>query len=277
MRERVVNDITMWIEECIRLNRKITIKMVARKSGYSLRHIHNIFKQEVATTIGNYIRLRRITYAALLVKFTKKSIFDIAIDLNYGSQQTFCRAFSETFKCNPLKYRKRSYIDTSELYPPYQGRITHLQFEEEETSIQLRAKEFKFEENIIGECEVSSNLLKLEKIMAVLNCHSFSYIASDYLKLNSYESVVGVKSFVGFREDRRSGADFYIKKRKYATICFQGYWCEYIIFKRNLYVNSSFKRVDGFDVEVFSLLPNNMNSDIKPDIKIFVPILGSCK
>jgi hypothetical protein len=108
--------------------------------------------------------------------------------------------------------------------------------------------------------------------MEVLNNHDFSYIASDYLKLNNYESVVGVKSFVGFKQDKSSGADFYIKKRKYATVGFKGSWREYTNFKRNLYVNSSFKRVDGFDIEVFSLLQDNKNGDIKLDVKVFMPM-----
>ena len=70
----IVLDIVEQIENCIFSNEKIKINMVARKSGYHLRHIHNIFKKEVGVTIDKYIRLRCITRSALLVRFTNRII-----------------------------------------------------------------------------------------------------------------------------------------------------------------------------------------------------------
>ncbi|HFZ1748367.1 TPA: helix-turn-helix domain-containing protein [Klebsiella oxytoca] len=272
MRDEVINDITKWIDECIYFSRKINTNIVAHKSGYSLRHIHNIFKNEVGITVGHYIRLRRITCAALLLKFTNKSIFDIAIDMNYGSQQAFCRTFHNTFKCKPLEYRKRKYINTSELYPPYPGKISHLNFGEEERSINLITQEVKYREAIIGNYNKKSQSNIYAKIINLLDHNYLAYIASDFIKLNNPESTVGIISHIGLQINNNSSRTFKIRKKRYASVNFEGSWSEYLTFKRSLYVKSNFTRMDGYDIEIFSLLPCDLGTASNLRVKILVPI-----
>ncbi|WP_097478677.1 helix-turn-helix domain-containing protein [Escherichia coli] len=107
MLPKIIHDLVEWIESCLRSKTPVKINVIAHKSGYSLRHIHTFFRNEVGFTLGKYIRLRRITQAALLIKFTRKSISDISFVLKFNSQQSFNRSFYNHFKCTPLDYRKK--------------------------------------------------------------------------------------------------------------------------------------------------------------------------
>ncbi|WP_411172190.1 helix-turn-helix domain-containing protein (plasmid) [Klebsiella pneumoniae] len=273
MKNNVIHDVVDWIEESILCCRKINIHMIAKKSGYSPRHIHNLFKQEVSVTIGNYIRMRRVTQAALLIKFTKKHIFDIAIDLNFSSQQAFCRTFLSYFKCNPLNYRKRSFINTSELYPPY-TRVPYLiKYKEEETVFFLDAEEVRYEDGIIGKYDKKAQNMRHEKVILILNHHSSAYIATDFICLDNTKSTVGVVSHIGFNIMNSTESKLKIEKRKYALINFKGAWGEYEKFKRGLYVNSDLVRADGFDIEVFSKTKSSNENIFIFDVKVFIPIV----
>lgn len=97
----------------------INITIISEKSGYSKRHIQSIFKNHFGVSIGKYIKNRRLTYAALMIKFTKKRIIEIAIDLNYSSQQSFHRSFVNKFNCSPFKFREHNEIIVQGLTFPY--------------------------------------------------------------------------------------------------------------------------------------------------------------
>lgn len=57
-------------------------------------------------TIKEYIRLRRLSIAAMEIRDTNNSILDIAIKFGFNSQEAFSRAFYITFSIMPGKYRK---------------------------------------------------------------------------------------------------------------------------------------------------------------------------
>lgn len=273
--KRIVLDIVEWIESCIYSNEKIKINMVARKSGYSLRHIHNIFKKEVGVTIGKYIRLRRITRSALLVRFTNRSIFDISLELNFSSQQSFNRTFTSHFGCPPLQYRSRNYLDTSKLYPPYTPFSTTYKdikfnivsgFE-----INLNIAEYKYDDVVIGERNKKTMETRFKYIMNVLHSHDIAYIASSINLLDSLESKIGVRAYIGFNEKDSTENTLYIHHEKYIKVNFKGIWSEYTNFNYRLHVNSNFVRVDGYDIEEFRLISTNDEGHPIFDVNIYIP------
>lgn len=273
MQSNIVEDLIEWIEYCIYDSKKIKIDMVAHKSGYSLRHVHEVFKREVGITIGKYIRLRRITLAALLVRFTRKSIFDISIDLNFGSQQAFNRTFIKQFKCTPLEYRTRDFFNTAELLPPYSSRYTELEIHEEAgLDLYLQAQEYQYEDYIIGERNQLIRSIKYDNIMEILRSHEYAYVASDLTCLKKIDSSIGVTSFVGFKVESGKENVVHISHDKSATVMFTGTWEEYKKLSRWLYVNSSFSRVDGFDIEIFSLQSPPSQHDPVFNAKICIPV-----
>jgi AraC-like DNA-binding protein len=270
--KRIVLAIVEWIESCIYSNEKIKINMVARKSGYSLRHMHNIFKKEVGVTIGKYIRLRRITRSALLVRFTNRSIFDISLELNFSSQQSFNRTFTSHFGCAPLQYRSRNYLDTSKLYPPYSTAYKDIKYNiVSGFEINLNIAEYKYDDVVIGERNKKTIETRFKYIMNVLHSHDVAYVASSINLLDSLESKIGVRAYIGFNEKGSTENTLYIHHEKYIKVNFKGIWSEYTNFSYRLYVNSNFVRVDGYDIEEFRLISTNDEGQPIFDINIYIP------
>ncbi|SNS95224.1 transcriptional regulator, AraC family [Anaerovirgula multivorans] len=84
----------------------IKVEAVAGVAGYSYFHFHRIFEAVLGETVGNYIRLRRLTSAAHDVIYTDKRILDIALAYRFDSQEAFSRAFKKLYKLTPREYRK---------------------------------------------------------------------------------------------------------------------------------------------------------------------------
>jgi len=74
--------------------------------GYSKFHLTRIFKQETGLAISEYIRVRRLALAAMLLMHTDEPILHIAIELQFQSQEAFTRSFRELYAMPPGKYRK---------------------------------------------------------------------------------------------------------------------------------------------------------------------------
>lgn len=100
----IIQDLIQWIEK--NLDRSLSVDDVAKKSGYSKWHLQRIFKSETDTILGTYIRMRRLTHAAIALRLTNKPILDIAMQYQFDSQQTFTRAFKKQFNQTPANYRK---------------------------------------------------------------------------------------------------------------------------------------------------------------------------
>lgn len=275
MMNLVVNILIEWIESCIRDKIPMKVEAIARKSGYSLRHLHNIFRDEVGVTLGKYIRLRRITQAALLVRFTNKSLLDISLDLCFGSQQALTRTFVKHFSCTPLEFRKRNFLDTSKLFPPFSIKFKSLIFEE----VVLRSKyifanKFNYEDAILGGRIIDINNIKKEKILDVLKNKKKAYVISNWTCLNNLESTIEVKSFIGFEVSSKEESTIQISHENYVSSTFRGTWDEYIEFSQQLYINSNFVRVEGYDIELFSLDENsdNLDEELQFIIITYIPV-----
>ena len=74
--------------------------------GYSKFHLLRIFRKETGKSIGEYIRLRRLAMAALLLLHSEETILTIAFLFHFQSQEAFTRAFKEVYAVPPGKYRK---------------------------------------------------------------------------------------------------------------------------------------------------------------------------
>ncbi|EPU1371193.1 AraC family transcriptional regulator, partial [Escherichia coli] len=58
------------------LDRNWKIDELVINSGYSKRHIQTTFKQVTGMTIGKYIKKRKLSRAAIQIKFTNRPLFD---------------------------------------------------------------------------------------------------------------------------------------------------------------------------------------------------------
>lgn len=103
LQENIIMEIILWIENNIET--KLSLDVVANRSGYSKWHFQRMFKNYTGLALGAYIRARRLSCAAVALRMTHDRIFDIAIKYFFDSQQTFARAFKQQFKMAPSQYR----------------------------------------------------------------------------------------------------------------------------------------------------------------------------
>jgi AraC-like DNA-binding protein/predicted transcriptional regulator YdeE len=89
------------------LSEELSLEAIAEQAGYSPFYCSRAFQREARIRLKDYIRLRRLTLAALDLRDTDKKIIDIAVEYGYGSQEAFSRAFQETFLVTPAAYRNK--------------------------------------------------------------------------------------------------------------------------------------------------------------------------
>lgn len=113
LKAMTINDVLFYIEEnCVT---GVDIDDLTRFSGYSRRHIQGMIKQRINMPVGLYIRKRRITKAASLLRLTIMDIIDISVRLGFDSQQSFTREFKKLTGYTPREYRKSVSWDLSPL------------------------------------------------------------------------------------------------------------------------------------------------------------------
>lgn len=95
-----------YIEENLR--KPISIDDCAYVAGFSKYHFHRLFGLYVGTSLMEYIRRRRLSYAMLDVLHGRR-ILDIAIEYGYSSERSFTRAFQQQFGQVPSRCRKAKY------------------------------------------------------------------------------------------------------------------------------------------------------------------------
>lgn len=88
------------------LTEEIQLDVFPAVIGYSKFHLLRIFREETGKSIGEYIRLRRLAMAAMLLLHSDESILTIAFHFHFQSQEAFTRAFKEVYALPPGKYRK---------------------------------------------------------------------------------------------------------------------------------------------------------------------------
>ncbi|WP_313686694.1 helix-turn-helix domain-containing protein, partial [Pantoea sp.] len=96
-------DLVSWIEN--NLDNNIFLDKVSEKSGYSKWHLQRIFKAETKINLASYVRQRRLSKAAIMLKMTSVLVCDISDYLGFSTQQTFTRTFTRHFGIAPGKYR----------------------------------------------------------------------------------------------------------------------------------------------------------------------------
>ncbi|MEL7648388.1 MAG: AraC family transcriptional regulator [Sedimentibacter sp.] len=103
---RVVQMLQDYIEE--NLQDTITLKQLADYSNYSPWYIGHMFKETIGKSPYEYIRLRRLTMAALVMRDENKKVIDVALDFVFDSQEGFTRAFTKEFGISPYRYHKQT-------------------------------------------------------------------------------------------------------------------------------------------------------------------------
>ncbi|RUT66547.1 hypothetical protein CKG00_09230 [Morganella morganii] len=99
----LIKDLIHWIEN--NLEQPLSLKDVAKKSGYSKGYLLRIFHMHTGITLGYYIRSRRLYRVADELRLTKRPVLHIAMQYQFKSQQNFTQCFKAYFNITPAAYR----------------------------------------------------------------------------------------------------------------------------------------------------------------------------
>ncbi|MCR8993666.1 AraC family transcriptional regulator [Brevibacillus laterosporus] len=99
-----IQDSIEFIEK--NLQEEVKITEISSKSCFSAFHFQRIFQAITGFSVQEYIRSRRLSEVAVLLKETRKNILEIALFFQYGSQEAFTRAFVNHFGLTPANYRR---------------------------------------------------------------------------------------------------------------------------------------------------------------------------
>lgn len=105
----LIQQLTGIIEE--NLNSALPVKKLANRSGYSERWLYSLFREETGMSVAQYIRRRKLTLAASLLRHTSRPVTDISLMYDFSSLQNFSRAFRHQYRISPLQYRSANSWD----------------------------------------------------------------------------------------------------------------------------------------------------------------------
>ena len=88
------------------LDDEIDERTISRLSGYSYAMFSRIFSILTDITLSEYIRLRKLTEAAIELRESEKKVIDIAIKYGYDTPDSFAAAFKNFHGYTPSQVRK---------------------------------------------------------------------------------------------------------------------------------------------------------------------------
>lgn len=100
-----------------KLNSSLPVKELSERSGYSERWLYILFLRETGMSVAQYIRRRKLTLAALLLRHTSIPVTDISLMYDFSSLQTFSRSFRQQFTVSPVRYRNAKAWDMQYAQP----------------------------------------------------------------------------------------------------------------------------------------------------------------
>src|ERR1700722_18351167 len=92
------------------LDRQVKLKELARVACLSEFHFHRIFGAISGETLNNFTNRLRLEKAARLLRFSRQSLTDIALECGFSSSATFSRAFRSGYETSPSQFRKTGEI-----------------------------------------------------------------------------------------------------------------------------------------------------------------------
>lgn len=106
------------------LDEPVVLQQLAKAAGYSPWHATRLFRELVGISPLKYLRARRLSRAALVLRDTGGRVLDVALEVAFDSHEGFTRAFTGRFGITPEQYRK----DTPplKLFMPRSARDSYL-------------------------------------------------------------------------------------------------------------------------------------------------------
>lgn len=100
MKKAIIISVLEQIEK--NLEERIDIEKLVVITGYSRRSLQDFFKEKCGVSIGKYIRQRKLSRSATLLKLTSQSVTDIAFRMGFDSVQSYSREFKKHLASIPI-------------------------------------------------------------------------------------------------------------------------------------------------------------------------------
>lgn len=90
------------------------VNIVRLSSAFNISpwHFQRVFKSLIGDTLGGYVRGRRLTRAAQLLRSSNFGLLDIALEVGFTSHEAFTRSFKSYFKVTPKVFKKEQPVVT---------------------------------------------------------------------------------------------------------------------------------------------------------------------
>jgi AraC family transcriptional regulator len=92
------------------LDRQVKLKELAKVACFSEFHFHRIFGAVAGETVNQFTNRLRVEKAARLLRFSERSLTEIALECGFSSSATFSRAFRSGYDTSPSEFRKTGEI-----------------------------------------------------------------------------------------------------------------------------------------------------------------------
>jgi two-component system, response regulator YesN len=105
----VVKQALMYIN--LHFNEPINLQSVADELGFNRTYVAKKFKDEMNTTVIDYIQKKRVDEAAFLIEQGRSSITDISYMVGFSSYNYFCKVFKEVKGMTATEFKNGERVD----------------------------------------------------------------------------------------------------------------------------------------------------------------------
>jgi AraC family transcriptional regulator len=100
-----LRQITDWMAEHVA--EEFSLERLAAQAGLSKFHFHRLFKRALGVSPSRYHINLRLNLARQLLRETKMSVVDVALEVGYASPSHFAQLFRRENGLSPSKYRRQ--------------------------------------------------------------------------------------------------------------------------------------------------------------------------
>ncbi|WP_230047350.1 helix-turn-helix domain-containing protein [Escherichia coli] len=254
-----INAIIEYIENNLELT-NINTDTLVNYSGYSRRYLQILFSKFIGIPIGKYIQMRRVTRAAILLRFTNLSITDISERLLYDSQQTFTREFKKNSGYTPLQYRKSNLWHFNKIL----GRRTANYNIPVPTIRVLKQKKFNGAKILFKTIIPSTNplsKLKWDTVDFYFSKEDKPLYISHKLESDKKDKENMYFNAIFWDKENNNNANEELAEGFYAYFSFTGNKDEYKKFTYNIYMSSlpfyGLTKKDSYDLEIIEKIDSD--------------------
>ena len=88
------------------LSTPLTVSLLCKELYVSKNRLYSIFREQKGMTVNEYIWERRLKLAKELLRFSDKSLYDVAASVGIDNYTYFCRLFKKNTGISPTAYRR---------------------------------------------------------------------------------------------------------------------------------------------------------------------------